>query len=164
MNNCFDCARYSASYDRCEYGYDPSTCEQDIAKEEQRREELEKLWDQQKEVLDSFESGYETGFADGWRKCFYESSTDKNAYWRSWTATHWTKKYDDYGDPEYKEHTYLSCSNCDRRTVIRERFCPSCGYRMVPEEDYRNDDKTVGLKHYKDTGLVVPYFKEKKND
>ena len=50
-----------------------------------------------------------------------------HGYWKGWTATHWNKRYNDYGDPEYVEHTYYSCSKCRRRTVIRENHCPNCG-------------------------------------
>lgn len=57
----------------------------------------------------------------------------KRGKWEGWTGTHWTGKYDDLGDPEYKEHVVYHCSLCGRRTVIRENYCPTCGARM--EED-----------------------------
>ena len=53
-----------------------------------------------------------------------------HAYWKGWAATHWNKRYQDNGDPEYVEHTYYSCSECRRRTVIREKYCPNCGAKM----------------------------------
>ena len=57
-------------------------------------------------------------------------SFQKHCFWRGWTAEKWTKRYDDNGDPEYKPYTYYSCQNCCRRTVIKEKYCPSCGYKM----------------------------------
>lgn len=57
----------------------------------------------------------------------------KYGEWNGWTATHWTGKKDDWGDPIYKEHIYYKCSECGRRTVIREKFCPNCGAKMDGE-------------------------------
>ena len=57
----------------------------------------------------------------------------KHGKWNGWTSTHWTGKKDDCGDPIYKEHIYYKCSECGRRTVIREKFCPNCGARMDGE-------------------------------
>ena len=54
----------------------------------------------------------------------------RHAHWNGWTATHWTKKYNDYGDPIYKEHTYYQCSECRRRTIIKSAYCPACGCKM----------------------------------
>ena len=59
-----------------------------------------------------------------------ESEPVRHAHWVGWTATHWTKKYDDYGDPIFKEHTYYQCSKCRRRTVIKSAYCPACGCKM----------------------------------
>lgn len=50
--------------------------------------------------------------------------------WLSYTGTHWTGKENEYGDPEYKEHIFFVCSNCRRKTVVREHFCPKCGADM----------------------------------
>ena len=57
-------------------------------------------------------------------------SFQKSCFWRGWVSEKWTKRYDDNGDPEYKPYTYYQCQNCSRRTVIKENFCPSCGYKM----------------------------------
>lgn len=54
----------------------------------------------------------------------------RHAHWNGWTATHWTKKYDENGDPIYKEHTYYQCSECRRRTIIKSAYCPACGCKM----------------------------------
>lgn len=59
-----------------------------------------------------------------------EAEPVRHAHWNGWTATHWTKKYDNNGDPIYTEHTYYQCSECRRRTVIRSAYCPACGSKM----------------------------------
>ena len=53
-----------------------------------------------------------------------------HARWKSYCVPHWTKRYDDNGDPEYKYHDEHVCSACGRRTVIKENFCPKCGAKM----------------------------------
>lgn len=63
-----------------------------------------------------------------------EPDVMKHAHWEGWTATHWTKKYDDFGDPIFSEHTYYQCSACRRKSVIKENYCPSCGARMDEED------------------------------
>ena len=62
-----------------------------------------------------------------------EAKPVQYGHWKGWTATHWTKKYDDRGDPIYTEHIYYACSECGRRTVIKSAYCPACG-RMMSEE------------------------------
>ena len=41
---------------------------------------------------------------------------------------------DDFGDPIYKDGVVYYCSKCRRKTVIKERYCPSCGACMDKEE------------------------------
>jgi hypothetical protein len=68
------------------------------------------------------------------RESIKELSTIKpevrHGRWMSYTGTHYTGKENEYGDPEYKEHIFFVCSNCRRKTVVRENFCPNCGARM----------------------------------
>lgn len=59
----------------------------------------------------------------------------RHGHWKGWTATHWTRKYDDYGDPIYKEHTYYACSGCGRRSIIKSAYCPACGRMMLEETE-----------------------------
>ena len=59
-----------------------------------------------------------------------EAEPVRHAHWNGWTATHWTKKCDEYGDPIFKEHKYYQCSKCRRRTVIKSAYCPACGCKM----------------------------------
>ena len=61
-----------------------------------------------------------------------EAEPVRHGHWNGWITTHWTKKYDDNGDPIYKEHTYYVCSGCRRRTIIKSAYCPACG-RMMDE-------------------------------
>lgn len=63
------------------------------------------------------------------RTCEY----GQTANWKGWTATHWTGKYENNGDPEYKEYIYYTCSKCNRKTIIKEKYCPSCGSKMLEE-------------------------------
>lgn len=63
------------------------------------------------------------------------STPPVNGKWLSYTGTHWTGREDEYGDPEYKEHIFYVCSNCRRKTVIRENFCPKCGSKMRDDKE-----------------------------
>ena len=58
--------------------------------------------------------------------------------WKSYSVPHWTKRYDDNGDPEYKYHNEYVCSICRRRTIVCENYCSRCGARMDGER--RDDD------------------------
>ncbi len=44
---------------------------------------------------------------------------------------------DDLGNHIYHDITAWRCSICDRKTVIKEKFCPNCG-AMMDEEDGDN--------------------------
>lgn len=37
---------------------------------------------------------------------------------------------DDFGDPIYRDGVVYYCSECRRKTVIKEKYCPNCGARM----------------------------------
>ena len=62
-----------------------------------------------------------------------EAEPVRHGRWLSYTGTHYTGKENEYGDPEYKEHVFFVCSNCRRKTVVRENFCPNCGADMREE-------------------------------
>ena len=34
---------------------------------------------------------------------------------------------DDFGDPIYRDATFYCCSICNRKSIIKEKFCPNCG-------------------------------------
>lgn len=41
---------------------------------------------------------------------------------------------DDDGEPIWREVKVYHCNLCNRRTVIKENFCPNCGSRMEGSE------------------------------
>ena len=59
------------------------------------------------------------------------------AHWKSYShsAYHGT---DEDGEPIWKEVMVHHCSNCNRRTVIKEKYCPSCGALMIEEQTGEN--------------------------
>lgn len=56
-----------------------------------------------------------------------------HAYWKSFihSAYHGC---DEDGEPIFRDVLVHHCSNCDRSTVIKEKYCPNCGARMDLEE------------------------------
>ena len=58
----------------------------------------------------------------------------KRGQWEGWTGAHWTGKFEENGDPEYKPCTVYHCSECGRTTIFRDAFCPNCGSWNVEEE------------------------------
>ena len=56
----------------------------------------------------------------------------KSAVWMGWTKSYY-KGRDDDDEPIWGECTYYICSNCGRRTVVADPFCPSCGASMEKE-------------------------------
>ena len=34
---------------------------------------------------------------------------------------------DDEGEPIYRDANFNVCSECGRKTVVKEKFCPNCG-------------------------------------
>lgn len=41
---------------------------------------------------------------------------------------------DEFGEPKFKEVTIWHCSYCNRKTVIKENYCPHCGAKMDGDE------------------------------
>lgn len=66
----------------------------------------------------------------------------KRGRWEGWTGVHWTGKFEENGDPEYKPCTVYHCSECGRTTIFREAFCPNCGALMRNEEISDENDGT----------------------
>lgn len=60
----------------------------------------------------------------------------KVGHWKAFIhdAYHGT---DEDSEPVWREKTVYHCSQCNRRTVIKEKFCPNCGAKMVepPESE-----------------------------
>lgn len=59
-----------------------------------------------------------------------EAEPVRHGQWESWVGSHWTRKYDDKGEPIYSNHSCYVCSECRRETVIHENYCPRCGAKM----------------------------------
>lgn len=57
---------------------------------------------------------------------------NKTGVWKGWTTAYY-KGRDDDDEPIWGRCTYYICSNCKRRTVIADPFCPSCGASMEKE-------------------------------
>lgn len=57
----------------------------------------------------------------------------KTGHWKEFIhdAYHGT---DEDGEPIWREVTVYHCSQCNRRTVIKEKFCPNCGTKMESED------------------------------
>ena len=42
---------------------------------------------------------------------------------------------DELGDPIYRDVNVWHCSKCDRKTVVKENYCPNCGAKMGGKEN-----------------------------
>lgn len=42
---------------------------------------------------------------------------------------------DKQGNPIYRDRSVYYCSECNRKTVIKEKCCPDCGAKMDLKED-----------------------------
>lgn len=58
----------------------------------------------------------------------------KTGHWKAFiqNAYHGT---DEDGEPVWREVTVYHCSQCNRRTVIKEKFCPNCGAKMFEPQE-----------------------------
>ena len=54
--------------------------------------------------------------------------------WGGWTTPAFYGM-DDFGEPIYRDATFYRCSKCDRKSVIKEKYCPNCGAKMILEDD-----------------------------
>ena len=63
---------------------------------------------------------------------YYERRYTKTAVWKGYTKSYY-KGIDDDDEPIWGRCTYYICSNCGRRTVIADQFCPGCGASMEKE-------------------------------
>ena len=53
----------------------------------------------------------------------------KTGHWKAFTHSAY-HGVDDDNEPIWREVKVYHCSECNRRTVIKENFCPTCGARM----------------------------------
>ena len=56
----------------------------------------------------------------------------KTGYWKGYTKSAY-HGCDEYGEPIWRDINVYHCSQCKRRTVIKEKYCPSCGAKMKEE-------------------------------
>ena len=62
-----------------------------------------------------------------------EAEPVRHGRWKGWTTSKFTGKYEDYDEPVYKDYVYYTCSECYRKSAIRELYCPNCGAYMREE-------------------------------
>ena len=58
----------------------------------------------------------------------------KTGHWKSFTHSAY-HGIDDDGEPIWREVKVFHCNLCNRRTVIKENYCPNCGAKMAESED-----------------------------
>lgn len=51
----------------------------------------------------------------------------RHGYWRGFTQF---CGYNVDGEPVYRDGKIYDCSRCNRRNMIKEKFCPNCGAKM----------------------------------
>lgn len=57
-----------------------------------------------------------------------------HGWWKGYTKSAFCG-IDDFGEPVYRDATFYCCSKCNRKSAIKEKFCPNCGAKMDLEED-----------------------------
>jgi len=53
----------------------------------------------------------------------------RTGWWKAFTHSAYHGNDED-GEPIWREVTVYHCNLCNRRTVIKEKYCPSCGAKM----------------------------------
>lgn len=64
------------------------------------------------------------------------SEYQKMGHWKAYTHSAYHGKDED-DEPIWREVIVYHCSECNRRTVIKENYCPNCGAKM---QEVQNDD------------------------
>ena len=95
---------------------------------------LVREYEKQFDPVEQYEIATEIGYLyEKLRTIPVEGLKDKTtAVWRGWTKSYY-KGRDDDDEPIWGRCTYYICSNCGRRTVIADPFCPGCGASMEKE-------------------------------
>lgn len=58
----------------------------------------------------------------------------RHGKWKGYTRSAF-HGMDDFGNPIYRDVNIWECSECCRKSVIKENYCPCCGARMDGEEN-----------------------------
>ena len=58
----------------------------------------------------------------------------KMGHWKAFTHSAYHGNDED-GEPIWREVTVYHCNLCNRRTVIKENYCPNCGAKMEVQND-----------------------------
>lgn len=58
----------------------------------------------------------------------------KMGRWKAFTHSAYHGNDED-GEPIWREVTVYHCKLCNRRTVIKENYCPNCGAKMVEPQE-----------------------------
>lgn len=53
----------------------------------------------------------------------------RHGYWKGYTRSAF-HSVDEIGNPVYRDVNVWQCSECNRKSVIKENYCPCCGARM----------------------------------
>lgn len=54
--------------------------------------------------------------------------------WEGYTSSKYYGRDED-NEPIYRDGVLYYCSECRRRSIIREKYCPACGARMDADEN-----------------------------
>lgn len=58
----------------------------------------------------------------------------KIGWWKAYTHSAYHGN-DENDEPIWREVVVYHCSECNRRTVIKENYCPNCGAKMVEPQE-----------------------------
>lgn len=56
---------------------------------------------------------------------------EKQGHWKCYKCSRFVG-FDDNYNPTYRDTNVYRCSECNRKTVIQENYCPNCGAKMEP--------------------------------
>ena len=74
-----------------------------------------------------------------WSWWIMEYKEPKTGHWKAFIHSAYHGTGED-GEPVWREVTVYHCSQCNRRTVIKEKFCPNCGAKMVEAQEVRDKE------------------------
>ena len=68
---------------------------------------------------------------EGWKclECDKAEQEPKTEHWIGFTHSVY-HGVDEDGEPIWRKVTVYHCDKCNRRTVVKEKYCPNCGAKM----------------------------------